>query len=325
MADFSRSNSGTLITTVGEILVEIMSLDVGNGFQECQQLRGPYASGAPAIFIDQVAMLGANASMVGAVGDDDFGKLSLSRLKHDGVDVSAVDIIQDKPTAIAFVRYQDDGERNFLFTLEASAATQIDAAGLLEHLEQTTHLHVVGSSMSMATVADYIVSAITQVKNNGGTVSFDPNVRPEIMQDAAMRDRLMHVLCQCDIFLPSAGELVHFCGTNNEQEAVEEVLSLGVSEVVLKKGSLGAAYYSADKCQEYDAFPVSQIDPTGAGDCFGATYVASRLQGNGVDQAMKLACAAGALAVSHQGPMEGNSTATQLLDFIRNIEEAGKS
>lgn len=240
-------------------------------------MRGPYASGAPAIFIDQIAKLGVNASMVGAVGDDDFGRLSLSRLEHDGVDVSAIDIIPDKPTAIAFVRYQDEGGRDFLFTLQTSAATQIDAASMSEHLARATHLHVAGSSMSMASVADCIVSAINQVKRNGGTVSFDPNVRPEIMQEEAMRSRLMHMLHPCDIFLLSAGELEHFCGTINKQEAVEEISGLGVSEGVVKRGSLGAAYYSTEKYQEYDAYPVAQIDPTDAGDYFDATYVASRL------------------------------------------------
>lgn len=325
MTDYYEQNGDILISTVGEILVEVMSLDIGEGFQECQSLRGPYASGAPAIFIDQVAKLGVRASIVGSVGNDDFGHYAVNQLVHDGVDVSAIEVIPDKPTGIAFVRYRANGDRDFLFTLQASAATQVDAVRLSEHLTKTTHLHVVGSSLSMAPVAECIILAIGLVKQNGGTISFDPNVRPEIMQEPAMQDRLMAVLQQCDTFLPSAGEIALFSDKTNEQEAINEILSVGVSEVVIKTGSRGAVYYSADKYQQYDAFAVNQIDPTGAGDCFSATYVASRLQGKAVDEAMELACAAGALAVIHQGPMEGNSTLDQLQGFINSKVEAAKS
>ncbi|HEV7285107.1 MAG TPA: PfkB family carbohydrate kinase, partial [Kaistia sp.] len=80
------------IVTIGEILVEIMATTLGHGFLEAQTLIGPFPSGAPAIFIDQVGKLGHPAAIVSAVGDDDFGTVNLERLKQDGVDVSAVAI-----------------------------------------------------------------------------------------------------------------------------------------------------------------------------------------------------------------------------------------
>src|ERR1039458_6271008 len=79
-----------LLITVGEILVEIMATTVGTGFREPQSLIGPFPSGAPAIFIDQAARLGARSAMIGSVGDDDFGRVNLDRLSADGVDVSAI-------------------------------------------------------------------------------------------------------------------------------------------------------------------------------------------------------------------------------------------
>lgn len=65
------------IVTIGEILVEIMAVEKGTGFLEPQPLIGPFPSGAPAIFIDQVGRLGHPAAIVSAVGDDDFGRLNL--------------------------------------------------------------------------------------------------------------------------------------------------------------------------------------------------------------------------------------------------------
>lgn len=61
----------------GEILVEIVATTVGNGFMEAQPLVGPFASGAPAIFISQCGRLGGSAAMIGAVGTDDFGRVNL--------------------------------------------------------------------------------------------------------------------------------------------------------------------------------------------------------------------------------------------------------
>ncbi|VTR55951.1 ribokinase [Serratia fonticola] len=47
------------------------------------------------------------------------------------------------------------------------------------------------------------------------------------------------------------------------------------------------------------------VDPTGAGDCFGATFVSLFLSGFSAEKALQYANASGALAVSHKGPMEG--------------------
>ena len=97
--------------TIGEILVEIVARTEGEGFLEPLDLVGPFPSGAPAIFIDQCARVGGSAAMVGAVGDDDFGKVNIGRLQADGVDVSAISISTDYPTGSAFVRYRPGGTR----------------------------------------------------------------------------------------------------------------------------------------------------------------------------------------------------------------------
>jgi tagatose kinase len=62
----------TLLVTLGEILIEILATELGQSFRSTGTLTGPYPSGAPAIFIDQVAKLGNPCGMIGRVGDD-FG------------------------------------------------------------------------------------------------------------------------------------------------------------------------------------------------------------------------------------------------------------
>ena len=113
------------VVTIGEILVEIMATELGDGFLEPIPLVGPFPSGAPAIFIDQVAKLGQPCGLIGCVGADDFGRLNLDRLARDGVDVSAVAVHPELPTGSAFVRYRPDGSRDFVYNIRHSAAGAI--------------------------------------------------------------------------------------------------------------------------------------------------------------------------------------------------------
>ena len=63
-------------------MAEFMAERVGQTFSEPGTFLGPYPSGAPAIFADQVAKTGTSAAMVGWVGDDGFGDLILNRLRE---------------------------------------------------------------------------------------------------------------------------------------------------------------------------------------------------------------------------------------------------
>ncbi len=307
----------TRVTVIGEILVEIMATTSGFGFLEPQPLIGPFPSGAPAIFIDQVAKLGQPASIISAVGQDDFGTLNLERLRRDGVDVSAVAVLEEAVTGSAFVRYRLDGNRDFVFNLRHSASGRIaETAEALKVIAGTNHLHVMGSTLSSPEVAALTTKAMSEVKRRGGTVSFDPNIRKEIMGDPEARAALKRVLAGCDIFLPSGEEMALFTDRADEGASVDHLLGLGIREIVLKRGVEGASHFSAAGAEHVSAFAVEEIDPTGAGDCFGAAFVVARLRGEPVTAALRLANAAGARAVMVQGPMEGTSTRPELDAFI---------
>jgi sugar/nucleoside kinase (ribokinase family) len=115
------------IMTIGEILVEIMATERGQSFRAPGTLVGPFPSGAPAIFIDQVGRLGRSAGIIGCVGDDDFGWLNINRLRRDGVDTSAIALLADAVTGSAFVTYTETGERHFIFNIANSASGRLSA------------------------------------------------------------------------------------------------------------------------------------------------------------------------------------------------------
>lgn len=306
-----------LLITVGEILVEIMATTVGTGFREPQGLVGPFPSGAPAIFIDQAARLGARCAMIGAVGDDDFGRVNLDRLSADGVDISAIAVHAGLATGSAFVRYRVDGSRDFVFNIRHSASGQIALTPEAERvIAGARQIHVMGSSLTIPAVRAIVEKSVATIKAAGGAVSFDPNIRKEMMSDAAFTATLRQILAVTDLFLPSGEEILMFASAADEQEAAKRLVAQGVKEIALKRGAAGAQVVTSAGVVTGAPFAVVEVDPTGAGDCFGATYTVCRNKGMPIEQSLAYANAAGAHAVTVKGPMEGASTFADLDAFI---------
>ena len=305
------------ILTIGEILVEIVATTKGDGFLEAQPLVGPYPSGAPAIFIDQVGKLGVPCAIISRVGDDDFGTLNLRRLQQDGVDISGIAIAPGEATGSAFVRYREDGSRRFVFNIAGSACGTLtltpENAALMDNAE---HLHLMGSALSAPGMRTLALEAMTRIKARGGTLSFDPNARAELLGAPGVREAFAEVLAQTNIFLPSGDELYLFTRAQEEAAAIAELLARGVDEIIVKRGERGASHFSRDGRMDVSAHAVVEKDPTGAGDSFGGAYLALRKRGHDVASALRYANAAGARAVTRIGPMEGTSTLAELQTLL---------
>lgn len=301
------------ILTIGEILVEIVATTKGDGFLEAQPLIGPFPSGAPAIFIDQVAKLGCPCAIISRVGDDDFAQVNLSRLQRDGVDIRAIEIAEGECTGSAFVRYQEDGSRKFVFNIVQSAygrLTLTEAA--MACVRECQHLHLMGTALASEVVRPIALAVLKAVKAQGGTLSFDPNLRAELMHQAGMQEALKLVLNETDIFLPSGEELYLFTKTKNKETAIAELLDRGVKHIVLKRGVQGASYFSEAQTVHIAPIPVIERDPTGAGDSFGGAFISLFINGATAEEALRYANAAGARATTFLGPMEGTSSRAEL-------------
>jgi len=310
---------------MGELLAEIMAEQIGQTFTEPGVFLGPYPSGAPAIFADQAAKVGASVAFIGCAGNDGFGELILNRLLKSGVDVSGISRSDELPTGTAFVTYKEDGNREFIFNISNSAAALINEDSVSSALASNCcYFHVMGSSLGNAGSIAAVKRALELVKQSGAKVSFDPNIRPEIMASPVIQEAIQLILEACDILLPSEIDLQYFCGDVAQSEAVNTLLSkYSMEMVVVKNADEGCVYYDRARSIHMPSFKVTEVDPTGAGDCFGGTLIACLAQGVEIDRALKLANAAGAMAVTKRGPMEGNSTLSELDQFIQSEEIKG--
>lgn len=295
------------ILNAGELIVEIMRPQVDQPLNEPGEFRGPFPSGAPAICCDAAAKYGMKTGFVGAVGCDEFGELILRRFEADGIDTGKIAQVDNLATGCAFVAYFGDGSRKFIFHIGDSASGKVaQSEDLIEYASAFRHCHLMGCSLSVNdAMRSTCVALAEKVKSEGGSVSLDPNLRPEILGIEKCREILAPVISLADIVLPSGDEAELLTGLEDEDKACRHLIQQGVRIVVLKRGANGCRVYSGNETLDVPGFEIDAIDPTGAGDCFDAGFVIGYLKGFSLEEAARLANAMGALGASRLGPMEG--------------------
>ena len=309
------------IASIGELLVEFVCADKDGHHRRVGTYSGPYASGAPGIFIDQAARCGGRCIFAGAVGDDAFGQVILDLLTADGVDTSLIAMVPGVPTGSAFVSYNADGSRNFVYNIVHSAASQFVADHTtIEKLVNfgTGVMHVSGSVLASAAMREKVLRVCKALHSRGAAISYDPNVRKELISDPDYFTTVNELMAICTYFLPSEEDAdVLFPGESLESYA-PILFAKSADYVVLKKGDKGSSGIHRDgETYNFPAHKVDVIDPTGAGDCFCATLITLISSGrHSFEKALQYANAAGAMAVTKVGPMEGNSTLAEIEVFL---------
>jgi sugar/nucleoside kinase (ribokinase family) len=295
------------VACAGDLLVEVMRRNVGDPLGEPGIFVGPYPSGASGIFIDAVARLNVPAKFVGAVGKDDFGALILRRFREDGVDTSRIKEMNDFTTGVAFVTYFEDGSRRFIYHMARAATGQLYPRDVSpEYLADVAFFHVMGSTMFLNEhCAEACVRGAEIVKRNGGKVSFDPNFRPELVSRERLGGLFEPILACANIVFPTMQELEAMTGETSEAAACKALLGGAQEIIAIKKGHEGCSVYTDDGTIHVPAYPVQEVDPTGAGDCYCAGFLSGLIREKSIEETVRFANAVGALAVTKKGPMEG--------------------
>ncbi len=305
------------ILTIGEALVEVMRAGVDQPLDQPGPFSGPYPSGAPFIFAVQAARLGLKTAAIGSVGADAFGDCLLNQLTADGVSRDGVRQLPDQPTGVAFASYQVDGSRSFVFSLGAGGHISADMLqpALFDGLRC---FHIMGSTLSMsADVLSVCRQALGLALEAGALISFDPNLRPELLPPDEARLAFADFMAAADVLLPTEAELLQLSGAGALKQAVAELLAERPERlIVVTRGAQGCTVYSADGLVDAPGYRVEAIDPTGAGDCFGAGFLSELLADKSPAEAARLANACGALAVGEKGPMSGAKSREQVERFM---------
>ncbi len=308
------------ILTFGEALVEVMRTGIDQPLDAPGTFEGPFPSGAPFIFTVQAARLGTNAACIGCVGDDAFGRCHLNQLRADGVTTDVVRVLPGYTTGVAFVAYAGDGSRDFVFHMRHAASGQLSPA-LLEAswFEGLRVLHVSGSTLAMHDDALALGNkALEMALAAGAKISFDLNVRPQLVTFESARDLYAPFLEAADVIMATIEEALRLTGAPNLQAAAETLLGNRSDRVIIiHNGERGSTVHTTSGVEFVPPFAVEEIDPTGAGDCFDAGFLVRWLEGAPPIEAASFANACGALAVTARGPMAGAKMRSEVDTFIQ--------
>lgn len=306
------------IITLGEVLVEIMRPAAGQPLDRPGEFRGPFPSGAPAIFAVAAARLGLDTGFIGAVGADAFGRLMRACFTAEGVDAAPLQTPPGHATGAAFVAYDESGGREFVFHIRHAAAGQLAADQIpAAYFENVKWLHLSGSTLALnqnSRAACQRALELTQAAS--GKISLDPNLRPELMPPDEFQAVLAPFLAAADLLLPTESEALRLTGESDPARAIQKLARKPGAIAALKRGPQGCAIFAGETRLDIPGFAVDEVDPTGAGDCFSAAFIAGLQAGWPLEQVGRFANAAGALAVTRLGPMEGAPTFPQIKKFL---------
>lgn len=303
-----------MIWTMGEMIVEIMREKENEPLSQTGTFLGPYPSGAPAIFADTAAKMGHQSGIIGCVGKDAFGEAVVERMKHDGVDTSLVTVDESVSTGCAFVMYWDNGDRVFLFHIGNAAAAR---ATCPKEVPKADFFHVMGCSvMSNENFGKEIIKTMHAFRAKGAKISFDPNIRPEMMGNAAL---IHEILSVTNVLQPGVGELLSLYGKDTVEEAVKVAFQNENLEIIaLKNGSKGCRIFTREESFEQGIYPIVPKDATGAGDSFDAAFLCGLVDGKSLRACAQQASAAAAINTAAFGPMEGKISPRAVAEMIQN-------
>ncbi|MCK4287160.1 MAG: sugar kinase, partial [Candidatus Lokiarchaeota archaeon] len=166
---------------------------------------------------------------------------------------------------------------------------------------------------------DACLKAINMAKKNNPNVviSFDPNIRPEMLDLDEILEIIMPVIETTEIILPSGEEAEMLAGINGFRKACQKLLEMGPKIIVLKQGKNGCTIYTPDKPTGLHimGFNVNEVDPTGAGDTFAGAFIVGFLNGWDLKKIGIFSNAVGALKVESFGPIP-DTTYEEVIKFI---------
>jgi len=260
--------------SVGEVLIDFTPAGKsGSGAALFQQNLG----GAPGNVACAVAKLGHRSAFIGMAGDDAFGRFCKNTMSAQNVDVKGLKLSADKNTTLAFVHLSDSGDRSFSFYRKNLADVSLSASDIdMDVVRSTKILHFGGVSLSHEPSRSATLHAVTEAKKAGALISFDPNIRMSLWDDAAeLKSVMLDVFRYADVVKLSEEEVAFIFETGDTEAAIEHIKqTYGAKLVMATFGPRGAATSAGGRYYESPAFDVKTIDTTGSGDCFlaGALY-----------------------------------------------------
>lgn len=304
------------IWVLGDAVVDLIP-DGDNHYLRC-------AGGAPANVAVGVSRLGVKAGFIGRVGNDPLGKFMRQTLQAENVSTEQM-ILDPKQRTSTVVVGLDEGERSFTFMVNPSADQFLEVNDL-PNFQKGEWLHCCSIALINDPSRSTTIEAIRRVKQAGGFVSFDPNLRESLWSSLdEMKNVVNSVVAMADVLKFSEEELTLLTNTTSLDDATKAVTSLYPEKlIIITLGKDGAIYHLNGKSQVVAGKALKPVDTTGAGDAFvsgllaGLSQVSNWKESDAVlVEVIHKANASGALATTAKGAMSALPNKAELEAFLK--------
>jgi 2-dehydro-3-deoxygluconokinase len=244
-----------------------------------------------------LARAGLRVAWISRLGADHAGDRIREALARDGVDLRWVITDPTRPTGAMF-RDRDGG---LAYLRAGSAASALDAPDLEGvPVEDARAVLVTGITAMLGPGPQR--AAIELLDRATGVRVVDPNLRPGLWGSEHATDLIRPLVRRCDVLIGGENELGVIADGADAEGIARACAALGPTEVVVKRGADGLAALGPDGgWRQQPAVPVVEHDPVGAGDACNAAYLAARLDGADIEDALKAGAVAGAAAAGVLG------------------------
>ncbi len=297
-----------LVVAIGEILVDFTPV-VEDGRTVGFRM---HPGGSPYNVAIALARMGVAVEFAGKASTDLFGRVLVDHLRREGVGTRFLSR-SPAPSTLAFVALEG-GEPSFAFYGEGAADTLLQPDDLPAGIAAAGVLHFGSISLLRGPSAATIADVVERLRGHA-LLSFDPNVRPSLVTDAAVyRQTLARMFRAADLVKMSEADAHWFAPDRPADSVAAEVRSQGPALVVITQGARGAFARTAAAHTQVAAPEVRVVDTVGAGDAFTAGLVCAlaqrdattreaveRLRADELQAVLRFAAAAAALTCMREG------------------------
>ena len=260
---------------------------LGNDFQNIPGGKGAnQAVGA--------ARMGARVTMIGKVGNDEFGKALTKNLANEGVDISHISVDEKEATGIAMITLDQNGQNSIVVASGANMALKPE--DIRTAWKKISDIDVL--VMPLEVSLECVEEAVRLATESSVKVILNPAPAQKLSDD---------LLKKVDVLVPNESETSLLTGLAVEsiedaKIAAKSLLEKGIGAIVLTLGSRGALLISENQPAIISTpYKVNVVDTTAAGDSFVAALSVGIVEGLPLENALRQATAAGALAVTKMG------------------------
>lgn len=250
------------------------------------------------------ARMGAAVTMIGRVGNDEYGQTLRQLAAQDGIDTSYIEVDPKEPSGVALITVDREGRNTIVVASGANLALTTD------------HLHKAERAFSAADVL------VTQLESPLEVVSEAVNLAVKrgmhvILNPAPARSLPEELLAEVEFFIPNEGEAVHIAGTESLEAAIPKLLGFGVCNLIITLGEHGVLLVTRDGRKQFPAHKVEAIDTVAAGDAFVGAFATGIAEGMSVEEAIQLGNAAAAVSVTRRGAQTSLPARADVESFLR--------